>query len=82
MKKVNRYFKEIYIKIIVKIFLLKIKKTINFFEFIFLFFIFLIKLVLKNIKNGLLIIEGHTSLTRQGFNTSFLLRQEMLNTHF
>ena len=79
MKKVNRYFKEIYIKIIVKIFLSKNKKTINFFDN---FFIFLIKLVLKNIKNGLLIIEGHTSLTRQGVNTSFLLRQEILNTHF
>ena len=56
MEKVNRYFKGIDIKIIVKIFLLKIKKTINFFEFIFLFFIFLIKIILKHIKNGLLII--------------------------
>ena len=56
MKKINRYFKDIDIEVIVKNFLLKKKKTINFFEFIFLFFIFLIKIILKHIKNGLLII--------------------------
>ena len=53
MKKINRYFKDIDIEVIVKNFLLKKKKAINFF-------------VLKHFKNSLLIIAFKDTHPRQG----------------